>query len=51
VLSHLVTLSVIPAGVLADSYGVPLIVGSLAGLALIAHAAAVALSPGLRRLS
>jgi len=47
---NLLSLSILPAGVLADAYGVPVIVGSLAALVLLVHVAAAALMPGLRRL-
>ncbi len=48
---NLLSLSVLPAGVLADVYGVPLIVGSLAVLVLLAHIAAAAFMPALRKLA
>ncbi len=51
ILSHLVTLSVIPAGMLADIHGVPLIVGGLALLVIVAHLAAAIWSPSIRKLN
>ena len=48
---NLLSLSVLPAGVLADAYGVPLIVGTLAVLVLLVHVAAAVLLPNVRRLS
>ena len=47
---NLLSLSVIPAGVLADTYGVALIVGGLAVLVLAVHVAAAVLAPGIRDL-
>jgi MFS family permease len=47
----LVTLSVIPAGVLSDTYGVPLVVGGLAALVLVIHVAATVVLPSIRKLS
>jgi|GEM_PF-5218504 len=50
VLGNMVMLSVIPAGVLADVYGVPLIVGGLATLVFLAYIIAAALLPDIRNL-
>ncbi len=50
VFSNLVMLAVIPAGVLADVYGVPLVVGALAASVLIAHIAAALFRPDIRHL-
>lgn len=51
VLSNLVMLSVIPAGMLAETYGVPLVVGALAALVLVVHVATAVLAPKMRGLS
>lgn len=51
VVINALSLSVLPAGVLADAYGVPLIVGSLAVLVLLVHVAAAVLLPDLRKLA
>jgi predicted MFS family arabinose efflux permease len=48
--TYLVSLCVIPAGALADTYGVPLIIGSLAALVLIIQIAAAILMPDVRKL-
>ena len=50
VLTYLVSLWVIPAGVLAQHYSVPLVVGAVAALVLLAHLVAALLLPSLRRL-
>jgi hypothetical protein len=51
VFMNLLSLSVIPAGVLADTYGVALIVGGLAVLVCVVHVAAAVLAPIIRDLS
>jgi MFS family permease len=50
VFSYMVMLSVIPAGMLADIYGVPMIVGALAAIVIVVHVAATIWSPSLRSL-
>jgi len=49
--SELVIFSVIPAGVLADRYGVPIVVGTLAALVVVVHLATAILVPSIRKLS
>ena len=50
VLTNLVSLCVIPAGALADAYGVPVIVGGLAVAVLLVQIAAAILRPDVRSL-
>jgi hypothetical protein len=51
VFSNFVSLCVIPAGALADAYGVPVVVGSLAAAVLAIQIAAAILIPEVRNLA
>ena len=50
VLTNIVVLSVLPAGALADAYGVAMVVGLLAAIVLVAQLAVAVLVPAIRNL-